>query len=91
MALYYEAADMLKASTTFGGSLKSRVFSKKDFKAAPVQIYALAIETCKWSAVLKEVVDKSGLLRLERKVRFRPNYSTLYCPESTHTQKIPSN
>lgn len=68
MSLYYEAADVLKAPTTVGGSLKSRIFSKKDFKAAPAQIYALVIETCKWSAVLKEVIEKTGLLGLERKL-----------------------
>ncbi|KAL5344528.1 hypothetical protein ACLOAV_010509 [Pseudogymnoascus australis] len=68
MSLYYEAADVLKAPTTAGGSLKSRIFSKKDFKAAPAQIYALVIETCKWSAVLKEVIEKTGLLGLERKL-----------------------
>ncbi|OBT77175.1 hypothetical protein VF21_05106 [Pseudogymnoascus sp. 05NY08] len=68
MSLYYEAADVLKAPTTTGGSLKSRIFSKKDFKAAPAQIYALVIETCKWSAVLKEVIEKTGLLGLERKL-----------------------
>ncbi|KFY85432.1 hypothetical protein V500_08433 [Pseudogymnoascus sp. VKM F-4518 (FW-2643)] len=68
MSLYYEAADVLKAPTSAGGSLKSRIFSKKDFKAAPAQIYALVIETCKWSAVLKEVIEKTGLLGLERKL-----------------------
>ena len=73
MSLYYEAADVLKAPTTTGGSLKSRIFSKKDFKAAPAQIYALVIETCKWSAVLKEVIGKTGLLGLERKVRPLPS------------------
>lgn len=68
MSLYYEAADLLTAPTNAGGSLKSRIFSKKDLKSQPAQIYALAIETCKWSSVLKEVVENAGLLRLERKV-----------------------
>lgn len=78
MSLYYEAADVLKAPTNTGGSLKSRIFSK-DFKAPPAQIYALVIETCKWSAVLKEVIEKTGLLGLERKVRSCPTTnSTTY-------------
>ncbi|KUJ20950.1 S-adenosyl-L-methionine-dependent methyltransferase [Mollisia scopiformis] len=68
MSLYYEAADLLTAPTNAGGSLKSRIFSKKDLKSQPAQIYALAIETCKWSTVLKEVVEYADLLRLERKV-----------------------
>ncbi|KAK2630147.1 hypothetical protein QTJ16_000967 [Diplocarpon rosae] len=68
MSLYYEAADLLTASTNAGGSLKSRIFSQKDLKSQPGQIYALAIETCKWSSVLKEVVENAEILRLERKL-----------------------
>jgi putative methyltransferase len=44
------------------------VFNKKDLKSPPAQIYALAIETCKWSPVLKEVIEHAEILRLERKV-----------------------
>ncbi|RWA03483.1 hypothetical protein EKO27_g11621 [Xylaria grammica] len=53
-----------------GGSLKTRLFGNKNkhFKSPPPQIYALASETCKWSAVLKEVIDNSELLRHERKL-----------------------
>jgi len=69
MSLYYEAADILSAPNNAGGSLKSRIFSKKDFKSQPAQIYALVIETCKWSFVLKEIIEKTELLKLERKVR----------------------
>ena len=68
MSLYHEAAAVLSAPSTHGGSLKSRVFGNKDLKAPPAQIYALALETCKWSAVLKEVIDQAQLLRAERKV-----------------------
>jgi putative methyltransferase len=68
MSLYYEAADLLTAPINTGGSLKSRVFSKKDLKSQPAQIYALAIEACKWSPVLKEVVEHADILHLERKV-----------------------
>lgn len=68
MSLYYEAADVLAAPTNKGGSLKSRVFSKKNLKSPPAQVYALAIETCKWSPILKEVIENADILRLERKV-----------------------
>ncbi|EKD13084.1 uncharacterized protein L3040_007167 [Drepanopeziza brunnea f. sp. 'multigermtubi'] len=68
MSLYYEAADLLTAPTNAGGSLKSRIFGKKDLKSQPAQIYALAIETCKWSSVLKEIVENAEILRLERKL-----------------------
>jgi putative methyltransferase len=72
MSLYHEAVDVLTAPTNVGGSLKSRVFNKKGLKSPPAQVYALAIETCKWSPVLKEVIENADLLRLERKVRSYP-------------------
>lgn len=68
MSLYHEAAEILTSSDT-GGSLKSRVFGKKKGKAPPGQLYALVLETAKWSPVLKEVIEKADILRLERKVR----------------------
>jgi hypothetical protein len=68
MSLYYEAAAILSNPDKVGGSLKSRIFGKKDLKSSPANVFALVMETTKWSAVLKEVVEKSGLLREERKV-----------------------
>ncbi len=68
MSLYYEAAGILEAPNTSGGSLKSRIFSKKDFKSPPAQIYALVIETCKWSFVLKEIIERTELFKLEKKL-----------------------
>ncbi len=71
MSLYHETADILSAPSSTGGNLKTRLFghkNKKPIKSPPQQIYALASETCKWSAVLKEVIDGSELLRHERKV-----------------------
>ncbi|KAI6379103.1 hypothetical protein MCOR25_002083 [Pyricularia grisea] len=66
MSLYHEAAAIL--TNPEGGSLKSRVFGAKNLKSPPAQVYALALETCKWSAILKEVVDSSQLLSHERKL-----------------------
>ncbi|KAK4639166.1 hypothetical protein QC761_705750 [Podospora bellae-mahoneyi] len=68
MSLYHEAAALLTGPSTHGGSLKSRVFSNKDLKSPPAQVYALALETCKWSSVLKEVVENAELLKHERKL-----------------------
>ncbi|OHE93786.1 NOL1/NOP2/sun family protein [Colletotrichum orchidophilum] len=68
MSLYHETADVLSASSDHGGSLKSRVFGKKGLKSPPAQVYALALETCKWSAILKEVIEAAELLRHERKL-----------------------
>ena len=68
MSLYYEAADLVANSGGEGGSLKSRVYGKKGLKSTPSHLYALIIESTKWSAVLKDVIERSGLLKLERKV-----------------------
>ena len=70
MSLYHETAQIL-SDTTRGGSLKSKVFGKKGLKSPPGQVYALAVESCRWSGVLKEVIEGSGLLS-ERKVRRPP-------------------
>jgi len=69
MSLYHETAEFLTAPSKAGGSLKSRIFSKKDLKSQPAQVYALAIESCKWSSILKEVIENADILKLERKVR----------------------
>ncbi|KAG6141525.1 hypothetical protein E4U28_003047 [Claviceps purpurea] len=76
MSLYHEAADILSTSTNTphpsssseGGSLKARVFGRKNLKSPPSQLYALVLETCKWSGVLKEVIEGAELLRHERKL-----------------------
>ncbi|KAM0463776.1 hypothetical protein ACHAO4_000499 [Trichoderma viride] len=68
MSLYHEAAEILSSSSNSSGSLKSRVFGKKNGKAPPGQLYALVLESAKWSPVLKEVIEKTELLKLERKL-----------------------
>ncbi|KAL1839120.1 hypothetical protein VTJ49DRAFT_1851 [Mycothermus thermophilus] len=56
MSLYHETAAILAAPSSHGGSLKSRIFSDKSLKSPPAQVYALAFESSKWSAILKEVL-----------------------------------
>ncbi|KAH7329147.1 S-adenosyl-L-methionine-dependent methyltransferase [Stachybotrys elegans] len=68
MSLYHEAAEFLTKSPTEGGSLKARVFRRKNLKSSPNQLYALVIETCRWSEVLTEIIERSDLLKLERKL-----------------------
>ncbi|KJZ78921.1 hypothetical protein HIM_01694 [Hirsutella minnesotensis 3608] len=68
MSLYHEAADVLAGSASVGGSLKSRVFGRTQAKSPPNQLYALVLETCKWSAVIKEIVEAAELLKHERKL-----------------------
>ncbi|KAK0646477.1 S-adenosyl-L-methionine-dependent methyltransferase [Cercophora newfieldiana] len=70
MSLYHEAAGLLLSAptATHGGSLRSRIFRDKELKSPPAQVYALVLETCKWSGVLKEVVGGAGLLKAERKL-----------------------
>jgi putative methyltransferase len=69
MSLYYEAAAILANADNTGGSLVSRIYTKKDLKSSPGQIFALIAEASKWSIVLKDVIEKCGLLAEERKVR----------------------
>ncbi len=76
MSLYHEAAQALAAPDQ-GGSFKSRVFKSK-LKSPPAQVYALALETRKWSEVLTEVVERSGLLILERKVGKPHDWQVLF-------------
>jgi putative methyltransferase len=68
MSLYYEAAALLANPNKTGGSLKSRIYKQKDLKSPANQIVALITETSKWSPVLKDVIEKSGLLGEEKKV-----------------------
>lgn len=68
MSLYYEAASILQNQDNVGGSLTSRIYGKKGLKSKPTAIYALVSESTKWSAVLKDVVENSGILKLEKKL-----------------------
>lgn len=69
MSLYYDAAPLLLPNSNQAGSLKSRVFNSKGHKSSPKQIFALVSEASKWSPVLSEIIERSQLLQLERKVR----------------------
>ncbi|OTB02262.1 hypothetical protein M426DRAFT_24887 [Hypoxylon sp. CI-4A] len=71
MSLYHETTEILSltsSNTNTGGNLKTRIFGKNDLKSPRQQVYALALETCKWSPILKEVIEKADLLRHERKL-----------------------
>ncbi|KAF2673160.1 putative NOL1/NOP2/sun domain protein [Microthyrium microscopicum] len=68
MSLYYDAVAVISNEERVGGSLKSRIYANKSSKHAPAQIYALVSETTKWSAVLKEVIEKAGILKIEKKL-----------------------
>jgi 25S rRNA (cytosine2278-C5)-methyltransferase len=68
MSLYYEAAEILEKQSKTKGPLKSLVYSNKNLKSNAASLYALLLETAKWSEVLKGVVESSGILKLERKV-----------------------
>ncbi|KAF2259351.1 S-adenosyl-L-methionine-dependent methyltransferase [Lojkania enalia] len=68
MSLYYEAAAVLANADNTGGSLKSRIYKQSGRKSSPAQLFALVTESAKWSVVLKDVVEKSGLLAEEKKL-----------------------
>lgn len=78
MSLYYDALSILENKSGQGGTLKSRIYNNKTtnngddkrtgIRSPPAQIYALITETRKWSSILAEVIDRSEILKLERKV-----------------------
>jgi 25S rRNA (cytosine2278-C5)-methyltransferase len=70
MSLYHEAAQILGTVSQNGESIKSLVFGagKKKGKSDPKTLYALSIEAAKWSPVLKEVLEGSGVLGVEKGV-----------------------
>ena len=75
MSLYYEAAPLMVPAAGSGTSIKHRIFNSKGLESPPKQVYALVTEASKWSPVLSEVIEKSQLLKLERKVtNLSPRY-----------------
>jgi hypothetical protein len=68
MSLYHEAAECLTVAQKNGGSLKSVVFGKKTWKTDARTLFAICAEAAKWSTILSEVVEKSGILKLEKNV-----------------------
>lgn len=67
MSLYFDAVAILTAPSV-GGSFKSRIYSARNLRASPAQIYALITEASKWDRVLAEVIEKADILSVERKV-----------------------
>lgn len=70
MSLYHEAAGILDTVNKGRTSLKAEVFGKKGWKSDGKTLFALTSEAAKWSEVLAEVVERSGVLKLERQVCF---------------------
>ncbi|KAF3307593.1 hypothetical protein TWF173_002702 [Orbilia oligospora] len=67
MSLYLEAATILESPQTT--SLKAIIYNpSKPFKSPQPKLYALIVETLKFQDILKEVVENSGILKLERKL-----------------------
>jgi putative methyltransferase len=71
MSLYTDAAKAVLNPENAGGSLKSRIYNGKSWQHPPSAISGLIGETVKWSPVLKEVIERSELLKHEKKVRLR--------------------
>ena len=69
MSLYHEAAGILDTANKGKTSLKAEIFGKKTWKTDGKTLFALTSEAAKWSSILAEVVEKSGILKLERQVR----------------------
>lgn len=68
MSLYHEAASIVDTAQKSGGSLKSLVFGKKTWKTDAKTLFALTTEATKWSQVLSEVVERSGILKIEKQL-----------------------
>lgn len=66
MSLYIEASRII-SRPRYGG-LRGAIFSDSLLKSRPEQLYALIIETLKYQEILNEVIDKSGLLEVEKMV-----------------------
>ncbi|KAJ5205071.1 uncharacterized protein N7498_005950 [Penicillium cinerascens] len=67
MSLYFDAVNILTEPSS-GGSFKSRIYSARNLRATPPQIYALIIEASKWDRVLAEVIERADILTWERKL-----------------------
>ncbi|KAI7618754.1 S-adenosyl-L-methionine-dependent methyltransferase [Hortaea werneckii] len=68
MSLYHEAAGILQSVRKEQASVKSLVFSKKGWKSDPKTLFALGTEAAKWSEVLSETLEKSGILSIEKQL-----------------------
>ena len=68
MSLYHEAASILDTVGKGQTSIKTEVFGRKAWKTDQKTLFALCSEAAKWSSVLKEVVETSGCLGVERTV-----------------------
>ncbi|KAI7217274.1 S-adenosyl-L-methionine-dependent methyltransferase [Hortaea werneckii] len=68
MSLYHEAAGILQSARKEQASVKSLVFSKKGWKSDPKTLFALSTEAAKWSEVLSEALEKSGVLGVEKQL-----------------------
>ncbi|MCJ1329508.1 hypothetical protein MMC10_006188 [Thelotrema lepadinum] len=70
MSLYHEAASLITTSSSIShDSLKSQIFSRTvTRKSSSTQLFALVAEASKWNAILKEVVERSGILAHERRL-----------------------
>lgn len=88
MSLYHEAAEILSSSADASGSLKSRVFGRKKGKSPPAQLYALVLESAKWSLVLKEVIENAEILKLERKVKKKRPFEQSFLDRSTLSRVV---
>jgi hypothetical protein len=77
MSLYFDAEAILTAPAS-GGSFKSRIYSARDLRAKPAQIYALVSEAAKWDTILAEVIENADILSLERKVSLASEFASAF-------------
>ena len=85
MSLYHEAASVLTTARNDQGSIKSLVYSKKGWKSDPKTLFALSTEAAKWSEVLSEVIERSGVLKVEKTVRCIPDCHSFTRADGTYS------
>ncbi|PWW80158.1 S-adenosyl-L-methionine-dependent methyltransferase [Tuber magnatum] len=66
MSLYLESSKII-ARVNYGG-LRAAVYSDRSIKSKPEQLYALCVETLKHQEILNEVIEKSQILKVEKKL-----------------------
>ena len=68
MSLYYDAVNILVRPAGSDESLATTVHRAPNLKTKAGQVYALVSEATKWSSVLSGIIERTEILKHEKKV-----------------------
>ncbi|RPA86162.1 S-adenosyl-L-methionine-dependent methyltransferase [Ascobolus immersus RN42] len=69
MSLYHEASQIITTfSNSKSGSLKALIYQNDALKSPKPNLYAVCSESLKHQEIINEIITRSGLLKLERKL-----------------------